>query len=279
VNARAVAVRAGVGRGWAEFRQRATSFGDLVGELWPWIIALVVLYSLSGRTVLGSGVDVGLQGVPGVLGVSVVYTGLLGLSLVLINDQADGTLLRMKAVPNGMIGYLVGTVLGRAVLCVETALILLALSVYLFDDVQVNRPFTWFVLPCVLALGLLAILPLGVVLGAAFRSRASLGLVTLPVMGLLAISGVFYPLAELPLFLQGIAQLFPVYWLGLGLRWALLPSPAALAEVDGAWRHLEMVGVLGAWAVVGLVAAPVMLRRMARREPGSTVRPDAAGQG
>jgi ABC-2 type transport system permease protein len=59
----------------------------------------------------------------------------------------------------------------------------------------------------------------------------------------------------------------------------LLPSGAVLAEVDGSWRHLEMLGVLGAWAVVGFVVAPVMLRRMARREPGSTVRPDATGQG
>jgi ABC-2 type transport system permease protein len=274
-----VAVQVGLSRGWTEFRQRALDVGGLVGELWPWIIGAFVFHALSGRTIGDTSVDVGLQGVPGLLAVSVVYTGLLGLSLALVDDQSDGTLLRMKAVPNGAIGYLVGTVLGRAVLCVETALILLALSAYLFDGVQVNRWMTWFVLPCVLVLGLLAILPIGVVLGAAFRSRASLGLVTLPVMGLLAVSGVFYPLASLPAYLQWVGQLFPVYWLGLGLRWSLLPSGAVLAEVDGSWRHLEMLGVLGAWAVVGFVVAPVMLRRMARREPGSTVRPDATGQG
>jgi len=34
---------------------------------------------------------------------------------------------------------------------------------------------------------------------------------------------------------------------------------------------METVGVLGVWAVLGLVLAPMVLRRMARRESGSAV--------
>jgi ABC-2 type transport system permease protein len=34
---------------------------------------------------------------------------------------------------------------------------------------------------------------------------------------------------------------------------------------------VETVAVLGVWAVAGLVLAPVVLRRMARRESGSSV--------
>lgn len=55
------------------------------------------------------------------------------------------------------------------------------------------------------------------------------------------------------------------------MRSALLPDAAAAVELTGSWRHLETVAVLGAWAVVGLVFAPVVLRRMARRESGATV--------
>jgi ABC-2 type transport system permease protein len=68
-----------------------------------------------------------------------------------------------------------------------------------------------------------------------------------------------------------IAQIFPYYWLGLGMRSALLPGEAAAVEIGGGWRHLETVGVLGAWAIAGLLIAPTVLRRMARRESGSTV--------
>jgi ABC-2 type transport system permease protein len=68
-----------------------------------------------------------------------------------------------------------------------------------------------------------------------------------------------------------VAQAFPLYWLGLGLRSAMLPEAMAAAEVGESWRHLETIGVLGLWAVAGFALAPVVLRQMARRESGSTV--------
>jgi ABC-2 type transport system permease protein len=42
-------------------------------------------------------------------------------------------------------------------------------------------------------------------------------------------------------------------------------------EIGESWRHLETAAVLGAWAVLGLVVAPIVLRRMAGRESGSRV--------
>ena len=90
-------------------------------------------------------------------------------------------------------------------------------------------------------------------------------------MGLVATSGIFYPIGGFPGWLQWIAQVFPIYWLGLGMRSALLPESMVAAEIGGSWRHLETVGVLGLWAIVGLILAPIVLRRMARRESGSRV--------
>lgn len=76
-------------------------------------------------------------------------------------------------------------------------------------------------------------------------------------------SDVFYPITALPAWLEVVGQVFPVYWLGLGLRSALLPDALAAAEVGESWRHFETVGVLGLWAVVGFVLAPIVLRRLA----------------
>jgi ABC-2 type transport system permease protein len=89
--------------------------------------------------------------------------------------------------------------------------------------------------------------------------------------GLVAISGIFYPITALAGWVQVIAQVFPIYWLGLGMRSALLPDGAAAVELTQSWRHLETIGVLGAWAVLGLLLAPVVLSRVARRESGSRV--------
>ena len=93
----------------------------------------------------------------------------------------------------------------------------------------------------------------------------------LPLMGLIATSGIFYPITNFPTWLQWVGQAFPVYWLGLGMRSALLPDEMAAVEFGQSWRHLETLGVLGAWAVAGLILAPIVLRRMARRESGSSV--------
>jgi ABC-2 type transport system permease protein len=120
-------------------------------------------------------------------------------------------------------------------------------------------------------LGLVATQSIGAVLGALIPSSRGAGYVPLPVMGLIAISGIFYPITALPGWLQGIAQAFPMYWLSLGMRSALLPAAAVSVELGGSWRHLETIGVLGAWAVLGLIVAPIVLRRMAQRESGSRV--------
>lgn len=76
---------------------------------------------------------------------------------------------------------------------------------------------------------------------------------------LLAVSGIFYPITDLPGWLQSIAQVFPIYWLGLGMRSVLLPGSAVNVEIDESWRHLETVAVLGTWAIVGLAFAPIVL--------------------
>ena len=72
-------------------------------------------------------------------------------------------------------------------------------------------------------------------------------------------------------WVQVVAQVFPMYWIGLGMRSAFLPDAAAAQEIGGSWRTAETVAVLGAWAVVGALVTPVLLRRMARRQTGSQV--------
>lgn len=265
------AVRTGLRRGGIEFRQVATSPADALGWLWLPIVALIVMYALSGTVVPGTDFSLGTQAVPGILGMNVMITGLMGLAMALTMDREDGTLLRAKATPNGMLGYLVGKVAGQAALTVAALLVVLIPAAFLFDGLQLDRVPSWLTLAWVLALGLVATLPAGAVLGSLFTNAQSLGFAMMLVMGLVGISGVFYPVAALPGWVQGVAQVFPLYWLGLGMRSALLPDAMSAAELGGSWREPETIGVLGAWAVVGFVLAPIVLRRMARRESGSSV--------
>lgn len=266
-----VALRAGAQRGWIEFRQTVTNGGQLVGWLfWP-AIALVVMYFMRDSTVPGTEFSLGAQAVPGILGINTLFTGLVGLAFTLITDREDGTLLRAKATPNGMLGYVTGKVLAQAGITVAILLILLVPVGFLFDGLKLDAVTSWTTLLWVLALGMLAILPLGAILGSLFHSTQGLVPIMVLIMVLVGVSGVFYPLTSLPVWVQWIAQVFPVYWLGLGLRASFLPDALAAAEIGESWRYLEIVGVLGVWGIVGFLTAPGVLRRMARRESGSAV--------
>ena len=84
-------------------------------------------------------------------------------------------------------------------------------------------------------------------------------------------NGIFFPIQELWAWVQVVAQVFSMFWLGLGMRSAFLPDTATAIEIGGSWRSLETVLVLAAWAVAGAVVAPRVLRRMSRRASGATV--------
>jgi ABC-2 type transport system permease protein len=263
------ALQSGWRRGLIELRHTYTTGTDLFGQVfWP-LVMLIVLFFM--RNANFAGIPLATLVLPSIIGMTIVFNGVLGLSGVLCVDREDGTLLRAKAMPHGMIGFLVGKTVMATGLTVIGVLVLLIPGMLMVDGLAIGTVGAWLTLAWVVLLGAVATLPLGMVLGSLLPNPRSQGLIMLPISGLITISGIFYPIAALPAWLQTVGQVFPVYWLGLGVRSALLPDDAAVVEVSGSWRHLETVGVLGIWAVAGLLLAMVVLPRMARHESGSTV--------
>ena len=263
-------VRTGIIRGGIEIRQSLTNALDLWTYLFPAVVLLATVFFMGDAQVPGTDFSLGASTVPSVLGVNIAFAGLITVASLLVVDREDGTLLRAKAVPGGMTGYLTGKVVLVGGMTLISLLLQLLPSLLIVDGVSLDAA-GWLTLLWLLPLGLLATMPLGAVFGSLFENPRSIGLITLPMFGLVAISGIFYPITALPGWVQGIAQVFPVYWLGLGTRSAFLPDELSAVELGDSWRHLETFGVLGLWAVVGLAVAPFILRRMARRESGSAV--------
>ncbi|MFI9450363.1 ABC transporter permease [Amycolatopsis sp. NPDC052450] len=271
MNAIQHSVRLGMTRGWLETRQTLTNREDLFNIFMFPVIFVIVMFFMRDSKLPGTDFSLGAATVPSVLGASIVFSGMLGMAGVLAVEREDGTLLRAKATPNGMIGYLVGKVVSVSFGTVIGILLVLIPSLFLFDGIAPGGWSSWLSLLWVLVIGLVATMPIGAVFGSLTSNARSIGLIMLPVLGLGAISGIFYPITALPEWLQYIAQVFPMYWLGLGMRSALLPDSTVIIEIGQSWRPWETLGVLTAWAVIGLVLAPVVLRRMARRESGSSV--------
>ncbi|MDY7090032.1 MAG: ABC transporter permease [Actinomycetota bacterium] len=263
-------LRAGAVRGLVEARQTLTTGQDLWGYFFPALGLLITVYFTGNTTVPGTSFSLGAAILPSSLGMLLAFGGLLTIAQILVVEREDGTLLRAKATPNGMNGYLIGKVISVGGMTLFSVLAVLIPGLFLVDGIDVGLDGV-LTLVWLFPLAVVATMPIGAAIGSSFENPRNLGFVMMPVFGLVAISGIFYPITGMPGWLQAVAQVFPIYWLGLGMRSVFLPDALASVELGDSWRHLETFGVLALWAVLGLLVAPVLMRRMARRESGSAV--------
>ena len=266
------AVACGAHRGRVEFMNSVRAGQDIAYYVIVSLIFLVVLFLNRNNMVEGTDVSVATFMLPGLLALQVVFAGAFGIATVLATEREDGTLLRLKSVPYGVVGYVAGQLVR---VCLEIAfsmLIVLVPAAFFVPNLMSDGPLAALGAVGYLILGLLAVLPLGFIVGSVFKNPRSVGGWGMLVMGAIVwVSGIFVPLATMAWWVQVLGQLTPTYWLGLGLRSTLLPESAVVVEIDGSWRTLLTITVLVIWAIAGALLAPVLLRRMARRESGSSV--------
>ncbi len=266
------AVRLGVRRGWTEFLNSVRSPQDQGFYLFTGLATLAYLWFNRGDTVEGTTLLYPTVALPSILGALVAFGVVIGPAFALAMEREDGTLLRHKALPHGMAGYVTGQLVFHSLSALPQFLVILVPSAFLFEDVMPSGVGGWLTVAWVLTLGMVATLPIGMVLGSVVPNTQKVGTWgMLPVLVVTGISGIFVPVQALWGWVQTVAQVFPTYWIGLGMRSAFLPDAAASLELGGSWRTGQTVLVLTAWAVAGLLVTPVVLRRMARRQSGSQV--------
>lgn len=275
------AIRVGLGRGWTEFKQSLRSPQDQFFYLFTAGGVLAYLWFRRNTEIEGTGLMLPSVSMPSILGALIAFGVVVGPAYSLAMEREDGTLLRSKAVPHGMLGYVTGQLTYQSANLVPSLASILIPGFFLFDNLMHKGASGWITMLWVTVLGLLATMPLGIIIGSLVPGTQKVGTWgMLPIMVLAGISGVFASMDSLWGWVQNIAQVFPMYWLALGMRSAFLPDAAAAVEITGSWRTLETVVVLSLWAVFGLVVAPIVLRRMARRQSGSAVEKarETAGQ-
>lgn len=266
------AVRVGLGRGWTEFVLSLRSPQDLSFYMLMGLLALGYLYLQRDTPVAGTSLLLPSVALPGILGALVVIGTVAGPASSLALEREDGTLLRARAVPHGLVAYVTGQLLLHSVSLLPLLAVVLLPSALLFEGLAHRGAAGWLTVLWVVPLGLLATMPIGIIIGSSVAGVQRVWTWGMfPLMVLAGISGIFAPIQHLWGWVQGIAQVFPMYWVGLGMRSAFLPDAAAAIEIGGSWRSLETAAVLSAWAVVGIVVAPIVLRRAARRQSGAAV--------
>src|SRR5687768_13063347 len=105
-----VAAGLGVRRGCLEMAQSLSNRADQI-----WIVVMnagfvLVLVFQRDADLAGTGFSLALATLPGLIGMNIAIGGWMGTAQTLAVEREDGTLLRAKSTPNGMVGYLVARV-------------------------------------------------------------------------------------------------------------------------------------------------------------------------
>ena len=261
----------GVRRGWAEHLQFLRNRREMVGGLLGTVVMFVVMVRWQGGAdVPGTHASKAVPMAAGFLAFCVSSVALMNLPMVITADREQGALLRLRTIPGGLAAYLVG----RAVAVLSqlgTYVVVMLTAGLMFTRLTLpTAPADWLTLVWVLGLGVMAVVPLGAALGALLPGpRNAASVLSLPMTGLLIISGVLFPVTSLPEPVQWVAQAFPLYWQGLGLRSVFLPHSMLAAEIGHSWRPLQTAAVLATWSLGGMILASWLLRRTTRRESGT----------
>jgi ABC-2 type transport system permease protein len=272
MNPKTHAIKTGIGRGWHEFKLSLRSPQDQGFYLFMALVTLGYLWLNGDNELEGTSMLLPTFAMPSILGALIAFGLVIGPGYALAMEREDGTLLRAKATPHGMTGYVSGHVVLNSMGIIPMFIVILVPGLFLFDNLMQNGAAGWAKVAWVTVLGLLATLPIGIILGSLVPSVQKMGTWGFfPIMALTAISGIFFPIQSLWGWVQVVAQGFPIYWLGLGMRSAFLPDAATVLEVGNSWRTMQTVIILSLWAIAGLLTAPRVLRRMARRQSGSQV--------
>jgi ABC-2 type transport system permease protein len=204
---------------------------------------------------------------------SFVGSSLTGLSWSVLDDRERYQMLRYVYVtPSDFLVVLLGRGVARVAVGAMGAGITLALGVLVlgvtFDPFRVD----WPLLIVSTALGLGAIVAIGVMLAAVcLQTRQDSWSYPEAVAGaLFLVSGAVFPLAVLPEALQGLGLVTPIAWWLEGTRRALLGATSSAVGGQGsAWlavtgtvapTALEIVGALMLTGTVGTLAAMLAFR-------------------
>jgi ABC-2 type transport system permease protein len=212
------------------------------------LIFLVIFGAVFGSGTIqvpGGEVDPKQYYVPGLGTLGIVSAAMVNLVITVTTQRDSGVLKRRRATPVPAWVLIAGRSLSCVVIALATVAILVAVGIVAYGvDLPVARVPA---LILVVAVGSAAFCCLGFALAAVIRSADSaVPVVQAIVLPLYFISGVFVPADQIPGWLLGVADAFPIRHLAEAM--VALFAPAGTLE----WGNLAVVAL---WGVVGLVIA------------------------
>ena len=175
--------------------------------------------------------------VPGIIAMSLMNSGMIGLSTTFTTWRERGILRRMRLTPFPLPSFLLARILSQVAVAFAQTVILIGLAAILFDYRPTGNIFVVTVGILVVSLTFLA---LGFAVSAVARTTESAaGIANLIVFPMLFLSGVFFETDSAPEWLQPITNLLPLRFAVEALRQPMT-NGAGFGEI---WQELLALGI------------------------------------
>lgn len=205
---------------------------------------------------------------PGMVATGIMLSTFQTLAITIAVERDEGGLKRLRATPMPTSAYFLGKVGQVLVATAAQMVLLLAVAALAFGVDLPDDAASWARFIGVLVLGTATGAVTGVAFSSVPKSGRSVSAVVIPIVLVLQFtSGVFFVFSDLPVWMQRVAEVFPLKWLAQGMRSVFLPEQAEAWEVSGSWQLGAGALVMAAWLVMGLVVGAKTFR-WRRRDDG-----------
>jgi ABC-2 type transport system permease protein len=168
------------------------------------------------RAVSSSGLEYMDFLVPGILAMSLMNSGMIGLASAFVTYREKGILRRIRATPFPLSSFIAARIASQLVVSVAQAVVLITVGILVVGLTISGNLLNVFVM---VIIGSLAFLSLGFVISAFARNQeAADSLANGFSFPMLFLSGVFFPVDSAPSWLQPIMRVMPLRYLVDGLR-------------------------------------------------------------
>ncbi|MBK5133608.1 ABC transporter permease, partial [Candidatus Bathyarchaeota archaeon] len=193
---------------------------------------------------------------PGIMAMTVMMSVMTGLPVAISQEKEIGTMDGMMVAPINRLSIILGKTLAQVARGLLQGAIILVLAVGLFGVAIQGSLLLVFSL---LLLGVFAFVGLGVVITSFAKDQETAQMMMTTLMfPMMFLSGVFFPIQQMPWYMQSISKFLPLTYAADALRKVMVLG----ADVSAISNELIVLIVFG--VVTTAIAVPVFRRMMTR---------------
>jgi ABC-2 type transport system permease protein len=193
---------------------------------------------------------------PGIMAMTVMMSVMTGLPVAISQEKEIGTMDGMMVAPVNRLSILLGKTIAQTARGLIQGVIILALAIGIFGVAVQGNILLVFAL---LLLGVFSFVGLGIVITSFTKDQETAQMLMMTLMfPMMFLSGVFFPIQQMPWFMQSIAQFLPLTYASDALRKVMVLG-AGIPQISNELIILIVFGV-----VMIAIALPVFKRMMTR---------------